>query len=103
MKKFSLYSLALVAMTMSQVAFAQDGSANDYKGWIAIASGLAIGLSAFGGALGQGRAANAALDGIARNPSAAEKLQTPMILGLVFIESLVIYGLVLGILLWTKI
>ncbi len=102
MKKFSVYLMALITMSISQVAFAQDGM-TEGRGWIAVAAGLAIGLSALGGALGQGRAASAALEGIARNPSAADRLQTPMILGLVFIESLVIYGLVLGILLWTKV
>ncbi|MCA9603660.1 MAG: ATP synthase F0 subunit C, partial [Myxococcales bacterium] len=49
----------------------------------------------FGGALGQGRAAAAALEGIARNPNASDKLFTPMILGLALIESLVIYALLL--------
>jgi F-type H+-transporting ATPase subunit c len=106
MKKFSLFLMALVCMSVAQVAFAQsatDGGSWDFKALAALASGLAIGLGAFGGALGQGRAAAAALEGIARNPSAADKIQTPMILGLVFIESLVIYGLVVAILLWTKI
>ena len=44
----------------------------------------------------------AALDGIARNPGAADKIRTPMILGLALIESLVIYALVISILLFTK-
>ena len=55
---------------------------------------LALGLAAIGGALGQGRAISAALEGIARNPSAQDKIFTPMILGLAFIESLVIFTLV---------
>ena len=71
--------------------------------WIGIAAGLGIALAAFGGALGQGRAASAALDGIARNPQAAGKLFTPMILGLALIESLVIYSLIISILLLGKI
>src|SRR4051812_30322817 len=71
--------------------------------YIALAAGLGIGIAAFGGALGQGRAAAAALDGIARNPSAAGKLFTPMILGLALIESLVIYSLVISFVLVGKI
>ena len=57
--------------------------------------GLAIGLpiAAFGGALGQGRAAAAALEGIARQPEAAGRIQTAMIIALALIESLVIYAL----------
>ena len=70
-----------------------------WKGLVALAAGLAIGIAAFGGALGQGRAAATALDGIARNPGAAGKLFTPMILGLALIESLVIYALVIAFLL----
>lgn len=70
---------------------------------IGLAAGLAIGAAAFGGALGQGRTAVAALDGIARNPGAAGKLFTPMILCLALIESLVIYALIIAILLLGKI
>ena len=59
---------------------------------------IGIAIAAFGGALGQGRAASSALDGIARNPNAADKMFTPMILGLALIESLVIYSFVISIL-----
>ena len=65
-------------------------------GQVAMAAGLAIGIAAVGGALGQGRAAAAALEGIARNPQASGKLFTPMIIGLALIESLVIYALVIA-------
>ena len=58
------------------------------KKWIGLAVGLGMGIAAFGGALGQGRAAAAALDGIARNPGASGKIFTPMILGLALIELL---------------
>ena len=70
---------------------------------LAIAAGLAIGLAAFGGSLGQGRAAQGALEGIARNPGAASKIQTPMIIALALIESLVIYALVIAFLLQGRI
>jgi F-type H+-transporting ATPase subunit c len=66
----------------------------------AIGMGLAIGLAALGGGIGQGRAAGAALEGIARNPNAADKVFTPMILGLSFIESLVIFALVIAFMLY---
>ena len=46
--------------------------------------------------MGQGKAV-AALEGIARNPQASGKIMTPMIIGLALIESLVIYGLLIGI------
>ena len=70
--------------------------------YIAIGAGLAIGIAAFGGGMGQGKAAAAALEGIARNPGAAGKLNGPMILGLALIESLVIYAFVIAIMLVLK-
>ncbi len=71
-------------------------------GWMAIATGIGLGLAAFGGALGQGRVASAALEGLARNPNAADKLQAPMILGLAFIESLVLFVWVVMFLIQNK-
>jgi F-type H+-transporting ATPase subunit c len=74
------------------------GSDNSYssKKYIGLAMGLAIGLAAFGGALGQARASAAALEGIARNPGTYNKIFVPMILALAFIESLVLYALVIA-------
>lgn len=72
------------------------------KKWIGLAVGLGMGIAAFGGALGQGRAAAAALEGIARNPGASGKIFTPMILGLALIESLVIYSLLISFMLFGK-
>ena len=94
----------LVALLAPALAFAQDAASNesDEKKWIALACGFGIAIAAFGGALGQGRAASAALEGIARNPGAAEKLFTPMLLGLALIESLVIYSLIISFLLLGK-
>ena len=80
---------------VSSSAFAQDGGGSD-KGYIGLAAGLAIGIAAAGGAIGQGRAATAALEGIARNPGAKGDIFTPMILALALIESLVIYALLVA-------
>lgn len=55
---------------------------------------FALGLAVFSGTKAQSNAAAAALEGIARNPSAVDKLQTPMILGLALMESLVIFVLI---------
>ena len=100
-------STVLIVMSVSAIAFAQDATVEAAKasagGWIGLGAGLAIALAAFGGALGQGRAAAAALEGIARNPQAADKVFTPLILGLALIESLVIYALIIAILLQGKI
>ena len=107
-----MLTTVLSILAVSAVAFAQDAAAVDAAvrvakastgGWIAIGAGLAIGLAALGGALGQARAAAAALEGIARNPGSADKVFTPYILGLVLIESLVIYALLIAFLLQGKI
>ncbi|MCB9780424.1 MAG: ATP synthase F0 subunit C [Alphaproteobacteria bacterium] len=102
-KLSTVLPVAAALMMISTPAFAQDGGADMWKGWVGLGAGLAIGIAALGGALGQGRAAAAALDGIARNPQASGKLFTPMIIGLALIESLVIYALVIGFQLQGKI
>jgi len=106
MKNKMLSLLSIVATTLiASSAFAQDVGSNEWGGktYGLMAAGLGMALAAFGGALGQGKAAAAALEGIARNPSASDKLFTPMILGLALIESLVIYSLVISILILNKV
>jgi len=104
-RHFAIAVLAgLVVLFVAPAAFAgAEENAADNIGWMALAAGLAIGIAALGGALAQGRAAAAALDGIARNHGASGKIFTPMILGLALIESLVIYALVIAIMLLGKI
>lgn len=112
MKTFGKYVLgaasALFTLLVAASAYAQEAGAgaaafNDRDKIIALAAGLSIGIAAFGGALGQGRTAATALEGIARNPGASDKIFTPMILGLALIESLVIYALIIAFLLLGKI
>lgn len=67
--------------------------------WIAIAAGFGLALAAFAGAYAQAKAVVAGLEGMARQPEAAGQIQTAMIIGLAFIESLVIYMLVFAIML----
>lgn len=98
-KILSLAALMLVAM--ASVAFAADLEGS-VKSMVSISGGLAIAIAAFGGALSQGRAVAAALEGIARNPNASGKITTPMIIGLALIESLVIYAFIIAIMLVTK-
>src|SRR5216684_3304045 len=97
-RHLTAFLAALVTFFVGAAAYAQQSSEAikaDMNKWIAIAAAISIGLAAFGGSLGQGRAAAAALEGIARNPGASDKLFTPMILGLALIESLVIYALLI--------
>ena len=90
MNRINALLAPVAAFLVASPAFAQEGSTKEHYGMYAIAAALAIGLAAIGGTLGQGRAAAAALEGIARNPSASDKVFTPFILGLALIESLVL-------------
>ena len=108
--KKTLLTLALSlfnVLLFAGMAFAEGMEAADNNftvgKYVALATGFGIAIAAFGGALGQGKAAAAALEGIARNPGASDKLFTPMILGLALIESLVIYSLVISFTLVGKI
>ena len=66
-------------------------------------AGLAVGLAGLGCGIGQGLTAGNTTAGIARNPGAAGSMFTNFILGMVLIESIAIYGLVIGLLLQGKI
>ena len=92
----------LLAVFGPGMAMAQEG-AKGGDGMIALGAGIAIGVAAIGPGLGQGRAVAAAMESIGRNPNAADRIQTPMILGLAFIEALAIYALVIAFLLQGKI
>jgi len=61
-----------------------------------LGAGLAIGLAAFGAASAQGKAASSALEGMARNPQTGGALQTPMLIALVFMETLVLFSFVVA-------
>jgi F-type H+-transporting ATPase subunit c len=93
-----------VALTMASPVYAQEaagGAANSgLVQWSIITAGFALAIAAFGGALGQGRAVASATEAIARNPGAAGEIRGALILGLVLIESLVIYVLLVTLILF---
>jgi F-type H+-transporting ATPase subunit c len=72
-------------------------------GWIGpfavIAAGIGMAIAAGLCGLGQGRAVASAVDAMARQPGAAARIQTAMIIGLALIESLAIYTLVIALIL----
>ena len=92
-------SLSLISVLMTSffatAAFASEG-AGATDPYASLAAALAIGIAAFGGALGQGKTAASALEGIARNPASQGKIFVPMIIGLALIESLVLYAFVIA-------
>lgn len=106
MNKLALFASALSTAFITSSVLAQTAAeSNEYdsRGLGVLAAGLGMGIAAFGGAFAQGRAAAAAFDGIARNPNASDKLFTPFILGLAFIESLVLFTFGLAYLVLGKI
>lgn len=64
----------------------------------ALAAAIAVGLAAAAGAIGMGLAVVKSVDGIARQPEAEGKIRTTLMLGLVFVETAIIYALVIAIL-----
>ncbi|MGA1192046.1 MAG: F0F1 ATP synthase subunit C [Bdellovibrionota bacterium] len=95
MKKIELLILsAVLVFVAADPVLAEEAAATGANG--ALGAAIAIGLAALGGTLGQSNAVRAALDSIGRNPSAAGKVFTPMILGLALIESLVILAFVIA-------
>jgi F-type H+-transporting ATPase subunit c len=100
----------LVFLLLPLAAFAQE-AAEEVRNAVStgmpflgfsIGAGLAVGFAGLGCGIGQGLTAGNTTAGIARNPGAAGAMNTPFILGMVLIESIAIYGLLIGILLWAK-
>jgi F-type H+-transporting ATPase subunit c len=85
-----LFMALTTVLLAAPFAMAQGtaGTAPESHSALWIAAGVGMAIAAFGGALGQGRIAGAACEGIARNPGAAGNIRTAMILGLVFVETL---------------
>jgi F-type H+-transporting ATPase subunit c len=99
MRKLNLLFFAVVGIMMAAMpVLAQapaDHAVDNNPGLKAIAAGVGFAIAVVGGALGQSRIGAAACEGAARNPGAAAKIQTMMILGLALIESLVLFALVI--------
>ena len=98
--------LCLLALVLAVPAFAQDaGGASGASGgvkWGVIGAAFLLGVAAAAGATAQGRATSAAADGMSRNPGAAKDIRGMTLLGLVLIESLVLYALLICFLIYSK-
>ena len=96
MKKAAMVMMSafVAAMVLAPAAMAQEGAGGGGgKALGALAVAIGMGAAAFGCGLGQGRIASAACEGMARNPGAAGPIRAAMILGLVFVETLVLFTL----------
>jgi F-type H+-transporting ATPase subunit c len=92
----------LAVLGAPALAYAQGaaaGSTNWVGPFAVIAAGVGMAIAAGLCGLGQGRAVASAVDAMARQPGAAARIQTAMIIGLALIESLAIYVLVVAMIL----
>lgn len=96
MKRMLFVISAMTMLFGSNFALADEAMHGGGDPYRSLGAALAIGLAAFGGSLGQGKTASAALEGIGRNPAAQPKIFVPMIIGLALIESLVLYAFVIA-------
>lgn len=104
-KKSKLLSTMLLSVMttvlVSYPAFAADvavANENTVLTSKAYSAAIAIGLAALAGAIAMGFAIAKAVESVARQPEASSKIQTVLMLGLVFIETAIIYALVVAIL-----
>ena len=89
---------ATTTATAETAVEAAATTADSTTGLKALASAIAVGIAAAGGAVGTGLSAGKAVEGIARQPEAESKIRTTLMLGLVFIETAIIYALLVVIL-----
>jgi F-type H+-transporting ATPase subunit c len=98
--------LVVLALVLAIPAFAQETGAGAAPAggvkWGVIGAAFLLGIGAAAGATAQGRATSAASEGISRNPGAAKDIRGMTLLGLVLIESLVLYALLICFLIFNK-
>lgn len=88
----------VVLAETNDAAVAAEEAAAAAPSLTSVGAAIAIGLGALGGAIAMGMAIAKAMDGIARQPEADGKIRSTLMLGLVFIETVVIYALIVAIL-----
>jgi len=95
-----MLGVVLVLIAATGWAAEPAGKEPGAGGWVGpfavIAAGLGMALASGLCGLGQGRATAAAVDAMARQPGAAGRIQTAMIIGLALIESLALYVFVIA-------
>lgn len=104
MSKRSVLTTLFLFLVMGLVspAYAQEAAAggSDLVRWSIITGGFALAFAAGLAAIAQGLGVSKATEALARNPSAAGEIRGALILGLVLIESLVIYVLLISLILF---
>jgi F-type H+-transporting ATPase subunit c len=94
-KRFSVFALVSIAVLfVASPVFAQESGAAGGQ-WRIITAGFAMAIASSMCGLAQGKAISAACEGLARNPGAAPAIRFALLLGLVLIESLALYTLLI--------
>ena len=91
----SILLLFAALLCWTAPVFAQAGTPEANRHWVAITAGFAMAIASGLCGLGQARAVAAAAEGMARNPAASGAIRFALILGLALIESLALYTLVI--------
>ena len=99
-----MFTFVVLVLGLASPVFAQEtaspSTSVELVRWSIITAGFALAIAAAFGALSQAKGLSAAVEGIARNPAAANDIRGNLILGLVLIESLVIYVLLISLILF---
>lgn len=91
-----LFMLLVVLLIAASPIYAADGQGG--TNWVALTSGFSMAIASAGCGIAQAKAVASACEGMARNPGASAAIRFALILGLVLIESLALYTLVIIIL-----
>lgn len=91
---------ALAANDVEAAAAAEESGASGAVSSKATAAAIVVGVVGAAGAVAMGLAISKSADSMARQPDAASKINSAMMLGLVFIETVVIYALIVAILIF---
>src|SRR5436190_15523335 len=90
-----LFLIALALFVFASPMIAQTSGADEVNKWVAITSGFAMAIASGLCGLAQARAVAASAEAMARNPGASAAIRFALLLGLVLIESLALYTLVI--------
>lgn len=82
----------------TEAAVEEEAADSSSTGMKALAAAIVVGIAAAAGAIGMGMAISKSAEGISRQPEAAGNIRTSLMLGLVFIETAIIYALIVAIL-----
>lgn len=94
----SVSSVDTTTVKDTETVAVEEEKADNSTGMKAIAAAIVVGIAAAAGAIGMGMAISKSAEGISRQPEAAGNIRTSLMLGLVFIETAIIYALIVAIL-----